>query len=108
MPCLPAVGRTEQGGIFNAGVDCVRIGERWLEMPDALELPGARRAVVELVRGERFAGFGRCVVDKLVAFALGHALRGGGRLAGRCAGLIPCLAAVIRALNDLSKPAARL
>ena len=39
---LPAVGRTEQGGVFDPGVDRIRIGERWLEMPDALELPWGR------------------------------------------------------------------
>src|SRR5271157_3970382 len=52
LPRLPAVGRAEQGGVFHPGVDGVRIGERWFEMPDALELPGVLRAVVELMRGE--------------------------------------------------------
>ena len=108
LPRLPAVGRAEQGGVFDAGVNGVRIGQRRFEMPDALELPGVRRAVVPLVRGEGFAGFRRRVVDELVALALGHAVRGGGRFAGRCSGLVPCLAAVIRALNDLPEPAARL
>src|SRR6266481_9531640 len=77
-------------------------------MPDSLELPRMRRAVVPLVRGEWLAGFGRRVVNKLVALALRHAVRGGGRLAGGCSGLVPCLAAIIRALHDLPKPAARL
>ena len=66
---LAAVGRAEQGGVFDAGVDRVRIGQRRFEMPDALELPGMLRAVVPLVRGERLAGLGRSVVDELVALA---------------------------------------
>src|SRR5688500_836148 len=77
-------------------------------MPHAFELPRVRCAVVPLVRGERLAGFGRRVVNKLIALALWRAVRGGGRFAGRCSGLVPCLAAVIRALNDLAKPTARL
>src|SRR4030095_19152 len=108
LPRLPAVGRAKQRSVFNARVNRVRIGQRWFEMPDALELPGVRRTVVPLVRGEGFTGFRRRVVNKLVALALGHALRGGGRFAGGCSRLVPCLAAVIGALNDLSKPAARL
>ena len=75
LPGLPAVGGAEQRGVFDSGVDRVRIGERRLEMPDALELPGMRRAVVPLVRGEGFAGCGRGVVDELVALALGQAVR---------------------------------
>src|SRR5256886_12969370 len=47
----------------------VRIGERRLEVPDALELPGMLRAVVELVRGEWLAGLRRRVVDEFVALA---------------------------------------
>ena len=108
VPRLAAVGRAEQGGVFDAGVDGVRIGQRRLEMPDALELPGMLRAVVPLVRGEGLAGFGRRVVDELVALALGHAVRSGGRLAGRCSGLVPRLAAVVGALDDLPEPAAGL
>src|SRR5207244_12094009 len=77
-------------------------------MPDALDLPGVRRPVVPLVRGEGLAGFRRRVVNKLVALGLGHALWGGGRFARGCSGLVPGLAAVIRALNDLPEPAARL
>src|SRR5262249_7737353 len=48
------------------------------------------------------------IVNKLVALALGHAFRGGGRFAGGCSRLVPALATVIRSLNDLAKPAARL
>src|SRR5262245_26468693 len=77
-------------------------------MPDPLELPRVRCAVVPLVRGKGFAGFSRRIVNKLVALALGHAFRGGGRFAGGCSRLVPALATVIRSLNDLAKPAARL
>src|ERR1700692_4120432 len=30
LPCLPAVGRAEQCGILDPGVDRVRFGARWL------------------------------------------------------------------------------
>ena len=108
VPGLAAVGRAEQGGVLHAGVDGVRIGQRRLEVPDALELPGVLRAVVPLVRRERLAGLGRGVVDELVALALGHAVGRGGRLAGRRARLVPGLAAVVGALDDLPEPAAGL
>ena len=79
-----AVGRAEQRGVLDAGVDRVGIGQRRLEVPDALELPRMRRAVVPLVRA------GHAVVDELVARRL------------------PRLAAVVRPLDDLPEPAARL
>src|ERR1035438_1380792 len=75
-------------------------------MPHPLELPGMLRAVVELVRGERLAGFGRHVVDELVARAFRGTRRG--RFSGRCSGLVPGLPAIVRALNQLSEPAAGL
>ena len=84
LPRLAAVGRAEQGGVFHPGVDGVRIGQRRLEMPDALELPGVRRAVVPLVRA------GDAVVHELVAHRL------------------PRLAAVVGALDHLPEPAAGL
>ena len=84
LPGLAAVGRAEQGGVFHSGVDGVRIGQRRFEMPDALELPGVRRAVVPLVRA------GDAVVDELVAHRL------------------PGLAAVVGALDQLPEPAAGL
>ena len=84
LPRLPAVGRAEQGGVFHPGVDRVRIGQRRFEMPDALELPGVRRAVVPLVRA------GDAVVHELVAHRL------------------PRLAAVVGALDQLPEPAAGL
>ena len=61
---LPAVGGAEQRGVFHPGVDRVGIGQRRLQMPDPLELPGMRRAVVPLVRA------GDAVVDELVAHRL--------------------------------------
>src|SRR5205809_7093241 len=77
-------------------------------MPDALELPRVGCAVVPHVGSERLAGFGRSVVNELVDLALGHAFRGGGRLARGCAGLLPRLAANVGTLNDLAEPAAGL
>ncbi len=61
VPGLAAVGRAEQRGVLDAGVDDVRIGQRRLQMPDALELPRMLRAVVPLVRRERLAGLARLV-----------------------------------------------
>ena len=84
LPGQPAVAGAEQGGVFHAGVDGIGIGERRFEMPDALELPGMRRAVVPLVRA------GDAVVDELVAHGL------------------PGLAAVVAALDHLPEPAAGL
>src|SRR6266478_157235 len=77
-------------------------------MPDALEFPRMCCAVVPLVCGKRLAGFGRRVVNELVAFAFGCAVGSRGRFTGGCSRLVPSLAAVIRALNDLPEPAARL
>src|SRR5579862_2304162 len=65
------------------------------------------RAVIELMRRERRAGLRRNVIHELVALALGHAA-GAGSLAGRRAGLVPGLAAVVGALNDLAEPSAGL
>ena len=84
LPRLAAVGRAEQGGVFHPGVDRVRIGQRRFEMPDSLELPRVRRAVVPLVSA------GDAVVLELVADRL------------------PRLAAVVGALDHLAEPAAGL
>src|SRR5262249_20638309 len=84
LPCLPAVARAEQRGILDAGVDDVGIGERRLEMPDADELPGPRRPVVPEVRA------GGSVVGELVPDRF------------------PRLAPVVRALDQLTEPAAGL
>ena len=80
-PVLAAVGGLEEGGVFHAGIDLVRVGERGLKVPDALELPRVRRAVVPLV------GAGRAFVGKLVADRL------------------PGFAAIVGALDDLPIPA---
>ena len=84
LPRLPAIGRAEQGGVLDPGVNRVRIGQRRFQMPDALELPGMRRAVVPLVSA------GNAVVYELVAHRL------------------PGLAAIVGALDQLPEPAARL
>src|SRR5437660_1602655 len=49
--------------------------------------------------------FGGVVVTKLIALSHGKALSGFGRRAGGC---VPCLAAVVGALNDLAEPPAGL
>src|SRR5688572_18202958 len=73
-------------------------------MPDALELPRPLRSVVPLVRRERLAGLGRCVVRELVALAFWHAVGCLGRFAGRRPGLMPRLTAVVRPLDYLAEP----
>src|SRR5438552_3147133 len=87
---------------------------RWTQWPTAAVGSGMyceRRPwligfqVVPLVRGEGFAGVRRGVVDELVALAGRHAVR---RLRHSTAGRLPRLAAVARALDDLSEPPARL
>ena len=61
VPGLPAVGGAEQRRVLDAGVDRVGIGQRRLEVPDALELPRVRRAVVPLMRaGHRRRRRTRC------------------------------------------------
>ena len=84
VPALAAVGRAEHGRVLDAGVRGIRIGQRRLDVPDALELPRVRCAVVPLVRARD------AVIRELV-------VHGG-----------PRLAAVVRALNELAEPAARL
>src|SRR5262249_52776579 len=84
LPRLPAVGRTEQGGVLDTGVDRVGVGQRGLEAPYARELPRMRRSVVPEVRPSG------TVVEELVPHRL------------------PRLAAVVRALDDLPEPTAGL
>ena len=84
LPGLAAIAESEQGGILDPGVDRVRVGQRGLQVPDALEFPGMLRAVVPLVRA------GVALVGELVADRL------------------PGLAAVIRALDHLPEPAGGL
>lgn len=108
VPCLPPIGCPEQGRVFDTGIDGIGVGQRRFKVPDTLELPWVLRTVVELVRGERFAGFGRRIVAKLVAFSDGRAVGVLRRLPGFESRLMPRLAAVVGALNDLSEPAAGL
>src|SRR5687768_11804376 len=77
-------------------------------MPDSFELPWFCSAVIMLMRGELFAGFLRRVVNKLIALAHRHAFGRHDRSAGWRSWLEPRLATVVRALNDLAKPAAGL
>ena len=83
-PGLGAVGRVEERRILDAGIDRVGVGQRRFEVPDALELPRVRRAVVPLMRARN------AVVGELVPRRL------------------PGLAAVVRALDDLAEPPRRL
>ena len=39
VPCLAAVGGAKHCGVFDAGIDRVRIVKRRFEVPDAFELP---------------------------------------------------------------------
>ena len=105
VPADAAIGGAEEGGIFNAGVDGVGVGERGLEVPDALELPRMLRAVVPLMGGEGLAGFFRGVVREAIALH-GRPLRRG--VFGLDPGLIPGLAAIVGGLEDLAEPAAGL
>src|SRR5581483_149777 len=84
VPALAAVGGLENCGVLDAGVDGVGIGQRRLEMPDPLEFPGMRRAVVPLV-GSGDAFVGELIVDGS-----------------------PGLAAVVGPLDLLAEPAAGL
>src|SRR5580698_4070512 len=103
LPTLAAVGRAKQGSIFDAGVNLIWIGERRFQVPHPLELPRMLGAVIPLMSGERIGGG---VVGEFVARALRRTRRG--RLSGGRSRLMPGLAAVVGALNDLPEPSARL
>ena len=107
LPILAAVGRTKDGRVFHAGVDRVRIGERRLQMPDAFEFPRMLRAVVPLMRRQRRRA-GDVSYTNLLLSPIGMPSGVVVGCAGRRARLKPRLAAVVRTLNDLPKPAARL
>src|ERR1035437_10793140 len=77
LPVLAAIGRAEQGGVFDSSVDRVGIGERRLQMPHAFKFPGTLGAVVPLMSGERLAGFRRRVVNEIVACGLQGTWGGG-------------------------------
>src|SRR5579862_8501089 len=68
-------------------------------MPDALEFPGVRRAVVPLVSA------GIPFVDEFIAFTGGHTA---GRFLHSTTGGLPGFSAVAGALNDLAEPTAGL
>src|SRR6185437_13510755 len=84
LPALGAVRRAKEASILDAGEYGVRVGERRLEVPDPLELPRVRRAVVPLVRA------GDAVVGEILAHRL------------------PGLATVVRSLDQLAEPATGL
>src|SRR5437868_911485 len=107
LPILAAVPRFEKSRVLYSGVNMVRIAQRRLKMPDPFKLPGMLGAIVPHMGCERLPGC-RNVIGKLVALALWHSVRSGRRFAGRQAGLEERFAAVVRPLNDLSEPAARL
>jgi hypothetical protein len=50
LPVLAAICRTKQRGIFNPGVNGIRIGQRRFQMPDTLERPRMLCAIKPLVR----------------------------------------------------------
>src|SRR5256886_6292370 len=81
LPALAAVGGAEERGVFRAGVDRVRIGKGRFEVPDSLELEGARPSVIPFMRA------GLAVVGELALHRL------------------PGLAPVVRALDNLAEPA---
>src|SRR6266576_1398380 len=84
LPGVAAIHSLEQCRVFNAGVNGVRISQRRFEMPDPLEFPRMLRPVVPLVSA------GNAVIIEFVT------------------GGFPGFSAVIRALDDLAKPAAGL
>jgi hypothetical protein len=84
VPGLAAVFGPEHSSVLHSGEDGVGIVQRGFQMPDPLELPGARRAVIPLMRA------GNSFIRKLVADRL------------------PRLAAVVGTLDHLPEPAAAL
>src|SRR5689334_9086126 len=70
LPRLTAVLRAKQSGVFHSRIDRVRIVKRWFDMPNALKLPRMLGAIVELMRGQRSAGFRGGVVHEFVALSL--------------------------------------
>src|ERR1700730_15731522 len=81
VPALATVGGTEESRVFGARIDGVRIGQGWLEVPDSLEFEGTRRSVIPLMRA------GLAIIGELALHRL------------------PCLAAVVGALDHLPEPA---
>src|SRR5205085_2097353 len=84
VPSLAAIGRAKDRGVLDAGVNGVWIVQRRFQVPDSLEFPGVRRAIVPLMRS-RGALVGKLVSDR-----------------------VPGLAAIVGALDLLPEPAAAL
>jgi hypothetical protein len=84
LPRAAAVGRAEQSGVFHPSIHGLGVGQRRFEMPDTLELPRLRRAVIPQVSA-RSAGILELVADCLPRFPT-----------------------VIRTLDHLPEPAAGL
>src|SRR5262249_42157144 len=99
LPGPAAVGRVEQRRVLDTRIAGVRVRQRRLEMPDALELPRTRRAVVPEVLANL------ALVREEIALAR-RELTGARHLLA--AGDGPGPAAVVRALHDLAEPAAGL
>ena len=102
LPRFAAIRRFENRRVLRTRVSRVGIGGRRLDVPDAFELPRMRRAVIP----EMFTHL--ALVNELVAFALEHHAIWAFQLLGTAAGRVPGFAAIIRALNDLPEPTARL
>src|SRR5258708_29165293 len=66
LPRFAAVCGLENRAVFRPRIDCVRIRQRRLKMPDALEFPRMLRAVVPLVSAHL------ALINELVALAFGH------------------------------------
>src|SRR5215469_18194199 len=101
MPTGCTVGGFEDSCIFYARVNRIRIGERRLQMPHALELPRMRLAIVELVCGHGLARRVRSVIHELVAGRLLEGVRPRLDVAPR---RFPRLAAVVGPLDHLPEP----
>src|SRR5208283_5444408 len=103
LPVFAAIGGAEEGRILDAGIDGVGLSERGLEVPHPFELPWMLGAVVPLVRGE---GRSRGVVLEAVGQRRGRA--GRRHCLVRQSRLMPRLASIAGALNQLPKPSAGL
>src|SRR5262249_39271734 len=84
LPIEPAISRPKDRRILHAGIDGIRICQRRFQVPNTFEFPRMRCAVVPLMSARN------AVVRELVPDRA------------------PCLAAIIRPLNDLAEPTTRL
>src|SRR4051812_30831294 len=107
MPTLAAVGRAEQRGVFHARINHIRVVQRRLNVPNALEFPWMLRAVVPLMRRDWLAGLRRDVIHEFIALTFGPALRCL-ELVGAAARREPGFAAVVGPLDHLAEPTAGL